>query len=196
MSKPGNPKSALRQHALHVRAQLPMELISAAICGHLKYWPVFQAARQVLFYHPFRNEVDLRPLTIDFPNKHWYLPVVEEADHLAFYRYDPAHPMKAGKYGIWEPHGNAPPLETLAPDDLLITPGLLFDRLGYRLGYGKGYFDKYLHGLKTQGALCRLAGVAPDALLIDRLPSDDWDIPMECVLSETGLTRPHQEPFQ
>jgi len=173
-----------------------MEFISAAICGHFRNWQVFQAARQVLFYHPFRNEVDLRPLAIDFPDKHWYLPVLEAADYLAFYRYDPAHPMKSGKYGIWEPHGNASSLGMLAPDDLLIAPGLLFDCLGYRLGYGKGYFDKYLHRLKAQGALCRLAGVAPDALLIDRLPSDEWDIPMEFVLSETGLTRAQQKPFQ
>lgn len=163
-----------------------MESISHAICEHLANGPVFQSARQVLFYHPFRNEVDLLPLAEGFPDKHWALPVVEAADHLAFYRYDPAHPMKTGKYGIWEPHGDAAPLASLDPTDLLIAPGLCFDRHGYRLGYGKGYYDKFLHRLKSEGQLCQLAGVVPNALLHERLPSDAWDIPMHFVLSETG----------
>lgn len=189
MSESVNSKNVLRQQALQLRAKLPMESISQAICGHLASGPVFQAARQVLFYHPFRNEVDLLPLVVAFPQKHWYLPVVEASDHLAFYRYDPTHPMKIGKYGIWEPHGNAAPLESLAQTDLLIAPGLCFDRHGYRLGYGKGYYDKFLHRLKNEGQLCQLTGVAPDALLHERLPSDDWDIPLDFVLSETGWVR-------
>jgi 5-formyltetrahydrofolate cyclo-ligase len=182
-------KQQLRKEALLVRAQLPMETISATIREHIKHWSTFQEAQRILFYHPFRNEIDLLALASHYPQKKWYLPVVMQENHLEFYRYDPVHPMTEGKYGISEPHLRTNPLDTVAPTDLLITPGLLFDRKGYRLGYGKGYFDRFLAKLTQEKQYCQLAGAVPLALLQDSLPHDPWDIPMHFIISETGVQR-------
>lgn len=182
-----NQKNTLRKQALALRAQLPNEAISGAICQHLAQWPVFKAANQVLFYHPFRHEVDLLPLARQFPEKRWYLPAVMSHNHLEFFQYHPEHPLKHGKYGIQEPPATAEPLGSPEAGAILLTPGLMFDQQGYRLGYGKGYFDKFLNTLAQSGQLLIRVGIVPQALVQKRLPVDAWDMPMHFMVTESGI---------
>ena len=76
------------------------------------------------------------------------------------------------------------PLEPLIPgkDDLIVVPGLCYDRTGYRLGQGGGYYDRYLarHRGVTLG-LCR------ETLLYGELPREWNDFPMEYVFTEAGV---------
>jgi 5-formyltetrahydrofolate cyclo-ligase len=74
-----------------------------------------------------------------------------------------------------EPPRDAPVLKN---PSAVIVPGLAFDREGYRLGRGGGYYDRYLIG-KT----CRKIGLCRPELLVDRLPRDEWDIPVDLVMT-------------
>ena len=84
--------------------------------------------------------------------------------------------LKPGRFGILEPTSGS---EILTSPDAVIVPGLAFDREGYRLGRGGGYYDRWLAGRK-----CRTVGLCHTDRLFDRLPRDGWDVPVDTV--QTG----------
>ncbi|MBQ3134573.1 MAG: 5-formyltetrahydrofolate cyclo-ligase [Oscillospiraceae bacterium] len=91
--------------------------------------------------------------------------------------HHPARPLVQNKFGLWEP---APACPALAPEqiDLVLVPALCYDRQNYRLGMGGGYYDRWLehyHGITV--GLCR------SALLVDRLPAESHDRPVDLVLT-------------
>lgn len=97
--------------------------------------------------------------------------------------------LRAGPYGIVEPIMDASPDRANAPvpiPDLVIVPGVAFDRLGFRLGMGGGYYDRILPGL----AECMLLGLAFSLQMTDRLPRDSWDTPVHGICTEYGLFSP------
>jgi 5-formyltetrahydrofolate cyclo-ligase len=87
--------------------------------------------------------------------------------------------LRPGAYGILEPEPVCPAVER-DTIDLILTPNLCCDRQGYRLGHGGGYYDRYLAGYPgLTVALC------PRAWLQERLPRDQFDLPVGLVLTET-----------
>lgn len=181
-----NPKHDLRKSALATRESLDMGAISAVIQENIESWPVFGKAETVLFYYPYRHEVDLLPLAAAHPEKRWYLPAVTGETQLSFFRYHPGAPLETGQYGIREP-SRSEPLGDAPKGTLILIPGLMFDRQGYRLGYGKGYYDRFLSALTTP---CQLAAPVPEALLCDQLPHDPWDVKIPALITEAGLFAP------
>lgn len=73
--------------------------------------------------------------------------------------------------------------------DLIIVPGLVFDRDGHRLGYGKGYYDRLIN---TNPGVATL-GVCFDEFFIERLPVDPWDAKVNLVVTQTGIYRSEGE---
>jgi 5-formyltetrahydrofolate cyclo-ligase len=178
-------KSQLRQQCKAIRKDLGDEnrqRASAAICNHLSAWDVFQASGAILTYMPMRSEVDLRSLLAAFPGKRWLLPrILPEEDHrMVFHPYDPDHLIQHS-FGMAEP---SPHLPQIPPGEiqLVLVPGLAFDCSGWRLGYGGGYFDRFL---KDFGGVS--VGVVFQALLLEALPHGDYDVPMQWLATEAGL---------
>ena len=92
--------------------------------------------------------------------------------------------------GLLEPiPGRGPPLER-GEGDLCLVPGLAFDREGYRLGYGKGYYDCFLAAQPV-----RTVGLCFEALAFERLPRDGFDRPVCRLVTEAGDARPGKEGF-
>jgi 5-formyltetrahydrofolate cyclo-ligase len=155
---------------------------SQAICAHLAAWDVFRSADVILTYMPIRTEVDLRSLWAGFPEKGWLLPrIIPEEDHcMVFHPYDPDNLIQHS-FGMAEP---APYLPQISPGEiqLVLVPGLAFDRSGWRLGYGGGYFDRFL---KDFGGVS--IGVVYQDLLLDSLPHGEHDVPMQWLVTEGGL---------
>lgn len=182
-----NSKTALRKTAVEIRNSLPMQEISRKINAHIMNWALFQKAEIVLAYSAIRNEVDLLPLTTAFPDKQWYLPKVEN-DNLVFYRYIEDTVLTTGAYGVPEPVSEEvfTPIQATNPIFILV-PGLRFDRQGYRLGYGKGYYDRFLHSLHQKSIPYLSVGTVPDALFIDHLPVEEHDIPVTWIVTESRL---------
>jgi 5-formyltetrahydrofolate cyclo-ligase len=184
-----NRKSLLRKESLAIRQRLPLSDLSRAVRDSLEGWTVFRDSETVLCYCPFRGEIDLMPLMPAFPEKAWALPKVQPNGALLFHAYTPKDTLSAGKYGIMEPE-NTIALEPLPlSSTLILLPGLSFDRRGYRLGYGKGYYDRYLAQLQPPHPNILTVGVIPDALLADTLPTDPWDMPVNYIATEQAILK-------
>ena len=190
LSSINDQKSQLRQHCKVIRKELGEEIrlrASRAICAHLAAWDIFQAAETILTYMPMRSEVDLRPLLTDFPQKRWLLPrIIPEEDHrMVFHPYDSQHLIQH-PFGMAEP---APDLSQVLPAEiqLVLVPGLAFDRSGWRLGYGGGFFDRFLENFSGLSV-----GVVFRALLLETLPHGEHDIPVQWLVTEDGLIQIHK----
>ena len=186
-------KRRLRKECRQIRQELgePFRTqASQSICNQIEQWPIFQKARVVLSYMPLKSEVDLRPLLEKHPGKTWVLPrILSEENHsMSFHPYDPQrlilHPL-----GMAEPQADLP---VVAPEqiELVLTPGLAFDRQGWRLGYGGGYYDRFLQAFGGVSL-----GVTFNALLREELPRNQNDIRMHWVVSEKGLLLTDQAGF-
>ena len=180
-------KSQLRQRCKAIRKELSDEIrqqASRAICKHLAAWNIFQTSENVLTYMPIRGEVDLRSLLTDFPEKRWLLPRIlpGEDGRMVFHEYDPDN-LIVHPYGMAEP---APHLPQVPADEiqLVLAPGVAFDRSGKRLGYGGGYYDRFLQGFKGISV-----GVVFQALLLASLPNGEHDGPVDWLVSENGLLK-------
>ncbi len=111
------------------------------------------------------------------------LPLVTAADTpLTFLNYQPGDRLVKGNFDVFTPqHGVA----TVTPS-LLLVPLLAFDRRGYRLGYGGGFYDRTLAQLRQRGAI-RAIGLAFGGQEVDAVPHDGFDQPLDGVLCESGL---------
>lgn len=180
-----NLKQDLRRQCLEKRkalGQSAREAASLAICTHIEGWPLFRNANIILTYLPMRGEVDLHPLLRKHPEKHWLIPRIlpEQGSRMSLHRYDPAHLIRH-PFGMEEPDASLP---EVPPEDvqLVLVPGVAYDRQGWRLGYGGGYFDRFL---------CNFAGISLgviyQALLLDALPHTEYDWPVDWIVTEEGL---------
>ena len=194
--QPQIEKQHLRNKLLLRRESLTLETPHDRFHHNLLSWERFQKTKRVLCYTPFRGEVDLMPLIAACSHKAWYLPVIQplrkiqnaskQTLTMVFYRYFAGNSLHPGEYGILEPE----PIELLKAiqsTDMILVPGLAFDRNGYRLGYGQGYYDRFLDATHKQGIFPCTVGVVLSALLQDSLPIEAWDIPTDFLLTEAGL---------
>lgn len=182
-------KTALRKQAMSLRKQLPMATISQHICQRILRFEGFESARRIFFYHPMNHELDLRPLVHQCPEKTWFLPVVQPEQTIHFVACPSLDQLRPGAYGILEPMPQEDATDCvrphdMRPDDCLILPGLLFDRRGYRVGYGKGYFDRFVAAMDQAGRHCVLLGAVPADLLRECLPRDPWDQSARWIITE------------
>ena len=157
---------------------------SLDICALIEAWPVFHRAQVILTYMPIKAEVDLRPLLERRPEKDWLLPrILPEEDHaMLFHPYDPQR-LERHPFGMDEP---APDLPVIPAQkiELALVPGLAYDRNGWRLGYGGGYYDRFLRNMDGISL-----GVAYRDLILEALPRDEFDVPVDFLVSERGLLR-------
>ena len=175
-------KPQLRRQFCSLRECLPPKEVaaaSAALCQRLAGWTVMGKAHTVLAYLAFRNEPDLGLLFDLLPRVHWAVPRIEEKDrHLVIHAYDPTRLVRH-RFGMLEPAADLPVIDP-ATLDLVLVPGVAFDRRGGRLGFGGGYYDRFL---PTTPAL--YVGVTYDECLCDSLPCDKYDQRMNCVETPT-----------
>ncbi len=155
--------------------------LSAALCARLAVWPPLASARTVLAYLAFRNELDLQPLFTLLPHVRWALPRVAGRG-LVIHPYDPQRLVRH-RFGMWEPD---PALPVIEPGelDVVLVPGVAFDPQGGRLGYGGGYYDRFL---PTTRAL--RVGIAADSCLVDSLPCGELDVRMDWIATPSGIIR-------
>jgi 5-formyltetrahydrofolate cyclo-ligase len=177
-----NLKSALRQQFLAKRLALPPESIRVeerAIEGHLSQWSRFQKAQRILSFLAFRNEPDLTALMAAYPDKQWAVPRCVGTE-LSWHVYP--SPVSKNQYGIPEPLADSPLFDP-SEADLCLVPLLAWDRRGYRLGYGGGFYDRFLAGYPLE-----TVGIAHRAFGVDVLPFDPaWDIPLKTVCTGEGV---------
>lgn len=141
---------------------------------------VFNDASKICIYNAMTDEVATRPL-IDrwIDQKEFYLPVVQN-DEIVLRRFEKETTFEKNTLGILEPIGKN--FTDYSKLDLIIIPGVAFDRKSNRLGRGKGYYDRFLSKTKVPKM-----GICFDFQLLDEIPTDNWDIKMDIIVSENDL---------
>ena len=109
------------------------------------------------------------------------LPRVE-GEVMHFGRIDSPESLVPGVWGIPEPPGHA---ERICSPGFMLVPGIAFDKKGYRLGYGGGYYDKYL--AEHPGNFT--AGIAYEIQMTAEVPRDEFDIKTDLIITEKGILR-------
>jgi len=142
----------------------------------------FKHADKILAHYPIGSEPDIRPALEEAlrQGKQVYLPKCEPATgEMRFFRVQSLESLQPGAHGIPEPEGNNYELR-ITDYALCLVPGIAFDAEGYRLGYGGGYYDRFL----AQHAQLTTLGVCYEMMMQARLPREARDIPVTRVLAE------------
>jgi 5-formyltetrahydrofolate cyclo-ligase len=139
----------------------------------------FRQAKVVGAYFAFGSEVTTESIIEQAKTlvKKIALPRVEE-DKITFYELSSIKSLIRGRFGIMEP----PPYVPISEIDILVVPGIAFDKTGNRLGYGKGYYDRLMSGKQTFSI-----GLAYSFQLLENLPYDRYDKRLDAIASEDGL---------
>lgn len=141
----------------------------------------FDKERSFFIYYSFGSETDTRGIISRLleAGKEVYLPRVEGRDMVAV-RYSEGDELKKSSLGVSEPTGEA----YLGQIDVAVVPLLAVNALGFRLGYGGGFYDRYL-----KNSTCVRAGIGYDFQLTDEFVADEWDEPLDLFISERGIYR-------
>jgi 5-formyltetrahydrofolate cyclo-ligase len=181
-------KSRLRREFIaRGRALGVAELAAAsrAVCGWIAGSAELGSARHLVAYCARRGEIDPRELVREAAARGiaTYYPCVV-GDELEF-RRGVEDELRPGAFGIPEPPAGAEVLGDGVAGLLILVPGVAFDRRGGRLGSGHGYYDRALARIPSAVRL----GLATQAMVVDRLPQDPWDVCMNAVVTERGVLR-------
>ena len=144
------------------------------------------AGTVVALYDPIRTEIDPRPAVARSVGRlRLVLPVIAGAGQpLRFREWTLGAPLETGPFGVAIPTAGA-----WCDPEILIVPLLAYDARGYRLGYGGGFYDRTLEGLRTRGSRVLAIGFAYAAQQIECLPTEPTDQPLGAIVTETGLQR-------
>lgn len=151
------------------------------ILRHLSAWEPYHKAIRVMTYLSFGWEINTWPLVEQMwaGGKEVYVPVVQKKPkRLIPTAYTKETVMEPGDFGILEPQGE----QTVDPLllDMIIVPGLAFNREGYRIGFGGGFYDRFLKDTKgIRVGLCYTQ-------FIRDVPVEPWDQPVHLVMTEEG----------
>lgn len=177
-------KDALRQVMGQKRDQMPAHYIytvQEAICERVVAWAVFQAAEIVASYVSVRKEVDTHRL-IEYAlkvGKRVCVPVTKRKGVMVFQEISSLDELKSARFGLMEPEYDTERI--VAPEylDLMMVPGVAFDRQGNRLGFGGGYYDRYLAHCDATSV-----GLAYGFQIVDDIPTEGHDVRMDGLVTE------------
>ena len=179
-------KEEVRRRYLKKRLDLKKSVREKAderIRENLTALPEFKKAKRILLYCAAKGEPDLSPVfnTILEDGKALVLPKVNR-DGLELLEVEDPRCLTNGTFNIPEPSRG----KKINPEelDLAVVPGIIFDREGYRIGFGKGYYDRLLKRVSAPKV-----GVAYSFQVLGRIPRDEWDVPVDIVVTEKEVIR-------
>ncbi len=166
-------KSELRKTFLVLRGEIPQHRqrqASASIAERLK------DRGRILSFYSIGSEIALSFLNAILASKGCLMSNRLEQGVLIPYHISSEHPLMISRLGIPEPDPTKEKKALLSEIDLILVPGLAFDKVGYRLGYGMGHYDKFL---ATTGDIPTVGIGYLEQLSVAPLPRDPWDIPVK-----------------
>lgn len=170
------------------QSQSDFEKLDFSIQSQVLASDLFNRSQTIALYFSHHQEVSTQLLFKDSQSKGKkiaYPRVVEENSPLAFYWVNSEGEFSTSKWGLQEPDEKlGAQRASLSEIDLLVMPGVAFDRCGYRLGRGKGFYDRTLNGFLGQ----RL-GLAYSFQLLSQLPHDAWDEKVGWIATENEWIR-------
>ena len=180
-----------KSHLRHKMAQqrdgaIPSYIYRAcqAIYEQVIAWPVFQKAQSVACYVSVGQEVETHRLIGDAlaMGKQVGVPVTKAKGVMDFQQIWSLDDLKPARFGLLEPVLDKGLV--IAPEDvdLVMVPGLAFDRAGNRLGFGGGYYDRYLARCEAMKI-----GLAYAFQVVDAVPVENFDVPMDWLVTESEI---------
>jgi 5-formyltetrahydrofolate cyclo-ligase len=185
-----NDKDVLRARIIEQRNKCTDEYIvrnSEKIINKLLKLELFNNAKTIMCYTNFKNEV----ITSEFIKyclkieKKVCLPKVNGDILIPYYINDFEKDLVKGSFGILEPISQNKKAE-LEDIDLVIVPGVVFDDFKNRIGFGKGFYDKFLINLDKR---CFKIGLAFSFQILKSIPSTEYDIPMDLIITEKNIIK-------
>ena len=205
-SQPAGPydaKRKIRERAYSLcRQQQNKDQLSRVICGQLAALPAYAAAQTVMFYVDFDDEVRTRhffpvawrqgkrivvPYCVAVPPaaRDTVPPAASRADRIGLFLLETFDELATGTWGILEPKLALRNREDRKVDvrqlDLIVVPGVAFDRTGGRVGHGKGCYDRLLAQVRCDATIVALAF---ECQLFATVPMQPLDVPMHKVITE------------
>ena len=192
MTSPATPKelkAAIRNERLALRdAMTPETRIegSLAMVELAGDRIAFDPGTVISGFWPIRSEADIRPLMAHLRSRgaRLCLPVVHDRETIVFRELVGGAPVVKTGFGTTGP---GPEAAVLDPD-ILLVPLSAFDRTGHRIGYGAGHYDRAIDRLKAKGRVPKLIGIAFDCQEVASVPAEPHDVPLDGILTESGLS--------
>ena len=186
-------KDNLRRYILRLRNRQSIGEVqqkSEDIVDQVLLLNEYVRARGIACYVSKDTEVDTRVLirtSLD-RGKRVLIPVVKKGEVELFFSEikDLGKELAPGTFGILEPKLEFVRRVELDAIDLMFVPGIAWDKEGYRLGWGRGYFDRVIQKLPSH---VKTAGLAFSLQLINRVPRDQFDVPVDMVITESRVIR-------
>lgn len=185
-------KTQLREQYKTIREEIPPRQKirwDNAILRHLAALSAYRECSTLLCYVSIGSEIDTIPILEDAWSKGKQVAVpycVPDTRIIEFYVIESMNDLAPGTYGVREPNPNEAIKLTGFANSLCILPGLAFDNKGYRLGYGGGYYDRFLSG---SFAGSPTVGLCYGVCTVERLVRGAFDRPCDYLITETGAKK-------
>tara|TARA_B100000941_G_C28445260_1_gene521930 strand:- start:380 stop:925 length:546 start_codon:yes stop_codon:yes gene_type:complete len=177
-------KSDLRKKYLKIRRKLFKEKLKIQFSDIRTIMNKFRKKNPIIGgYYPVSHEIDCLKILQILENKKYMiaLPVIKKNYGMEFYRYSFKDPLKLNSYGIPEPLNN----KRVDPD-ILFVPLLAFDKFRYRLGYGGGFYDRYLKKLQNKKNHLSI-GFAYSFQITKKIPIENFDKSLDLIITEKKI---------
>ena len=165
-------KAELRNWAKAERKKLDMEKISSVLRNKLVKTPEYINAKNIMIFYPLENEINLLPLLKD-STKNFYLPRINGED-LDCCSYKEGDALSESRFHTKEPVCKAC---DKTKTDMVVVPALMCDKNNYRLGYGGGFYDRFLRDYKGKKIVC-----IPKELITETVYPETFDVKMDLII--------------
>jgi len=189
-----NLKENLRKDILHQRKNMNIQdvsVFSEKILDKIMELPVFINCKNIMLYISFNKEVDTYPIA------NWCLGngktlvapycIPSEKKIIPFKINNLTNDLTKSTFGIMEPKHDLLKLFNIKDIELIIVPGVVFDTHCNRIGFGVGYYDRFLPE-KSKNTLT--IGIAYDYQIVDKIPTSEYDVPMDFIITEKRIIFP------
>jgi len=179
-------KTSIRKRNKKLRAAIPAEekkSYDEAIFKRFVSLCSYRFSSAVFLYYPLKDEISTLNIFHDAVKKGKTVafPRCTDGNNMVYHAITSLDQLRPGKYGIMEPDESLPVFEG-DKNTVCVLPAIAYDKRGYRLGYGKGYYDRYLSTFKGVKA-----GLLYSSLMLEQIPNGKYDLRSDVLITEKGV---------
>ena len=179
-------KSKIRKKILNIRKKKNNKNIKFSFLKIFKEIKKYISKKKIIGgYYPVNFEIDILEFLekLEMKGLQLCLPIVKKDNKMDFYSWSTKNLLKLNKYGIPEPEQ----IKKVFPD-IILVPLVAFDSRLYRIGYGGGYYDRYIEKLSNKKNLLKI-GIAHSCQKINRVPTNKYDKKLDIIITEKYVLR-------
>lgn len=168
---------------------------SSRILNHLLRLPEYFTSNVILCYASMEKEVDTYSLILSafMSGKEIYLPRIISKGIMEFYKLNCLEELKEGTFGILEPTSDIAISYASSMKYTMVMPGLAFDKKLHRIGYGAGFYDRYLEKIKDKSI--HTIALTYDFQVYEDVPTEEFDYRPEILVTESRILRRDEVPI-